>query len=95
MDTPLPLNTYWCSHSSFGARDLAVGSWRSHALKAGYRHIDCAYAYANEDEVGESLKEVFESGLSREELLFGVHTILASKRILTKASEVLAWIMLI
>ncbi len=35
------------------------------ALKAGYRHIDTAQAYGNEDEVGQGMKE---SGLKREEV---------------------------
>ena len=39
------------------------------AVKAGYRHLDGAAVYGNEKEVGEGLKEVFESGLvKREEL---------------------------
>ena len=33
------------------------------ALKAGYRSIDTAQSYFNEEEVGEALKE---SGISRE-----------------------------
>lgn len=35
------------------------------ALKAGYRHIDTAQAYYNEEEVGEA---ILESGLKREEI---------------------------
>ncbi|MBP3323800.1 MAG: aldo/keto reductase [Clostridia bacterium] len=35
------------------------------ALKAGYRHIDTAFAYGNEDEVGLGIKE---SGIPREEI---------------------------
>ena len=35
------------------------------ALKAGYRHIDTAQAYQNEEEVGQAIKE---SGIKREEI---------------------------
>lgn len=35
------------------------------ALKAGYRHIDTAYAYENEESVGKAIKD---SGLKREEV---------------------------
>ena len=35
------------------------------AIEAGYRHIDTAYIYGNEDEVGEGLRE---SGVKREEI---------------------------
>lgn len=35
------------------------------ALKAGYRHIDTAHAYMNEEGVGQAVKE---SGISREEI---------------------------
>ena len=33
------------------------------ALKAGYRHIDGALCYQNEDEVGEGLKKAFDEGI--------------------------------
>ncbi|SMY19805.1 unnamed protein product [Zymoseptoria tritici ST99CH_1A5] len=63
-----------------GARIPAVGlgTWQSspgevkkavaHALKSGYKHIDCAFVYGNEAEVGEGLKEAFEAGIKREEI---------------------------
>lgn len=40
----------------------------SYALKAGYKCIDAAYCYGNEDEVGEGLKEAFASGVKREDI---------------------------
>ena len=53
---------------------IALGVWRSHedtkqavlsALKNGYRHIDTAAVYGNEEAEGEAIKE---SGISRKDL---------------------------
>lgn len=57
---------------------ILTGTWKAepgkvkeavaHAVKSGYRLIDCAYCYGNEDEVGEGLKEAFASGVKREDV---------------------------
>lgn len=40
-----------------------------HAIRQGYRHIDAAWVYKNQDEVGEAIKEAISSGIvTREEL---------------------------
>lgn len=59
---------------------LGLGTWRSdkaalkhavtHALSAGYRHIDCAIMYANEDVVGEGLAEALAGGVVSRASLF-------------------------
>lgn len=36
-----------------------------YALENGYRHLDCAYVYRNEDEVGQGIRE---SGVPREDI---------------------------
>ncbi len=38
------------------------------AISVGYRHIDCASVYGNEDHIGIALRQLFASGLHREEL---------------------------
>lgn len=41
-----------------------------HALRTGYRHLDCAWFYLNEDEVGQAIKEFLKENTSvkREDL---------------------------
>ncbi|PUZ65696.1 hypothetical protein GQ55_3G245400 [Panicum hallii var. hallii] len=48
----------------------AVGNAIYAAVKAGYRHIDCAAAYRNEKEVGLALKKLFEDGVVKREDMF-------------------------
>ena len=40
------------------------------AVEVGFRHLDCAERYRNEDEVGLALKELFAAGTVRREDLF-------------------------
>lgn len=52
---------------------LGLGTWQSkpgevrnavsHALRSGYRLVDCAFCYGNESEVGEGIKEALDSGI--------------------------------
>ena len=55
------------------------GTWKSEpgevykavksAIETGFRHIDCAHIYGNEEEIGQALSDVFAAGtVTREEL---------------------------
>ncbi|WP_124981083.1 aldo/keto reductase [Nonlabens xiamenensis] len=58
---------------------IGLGTWKSKpgevkkaiktALNAGYKHIDCAAIYGNEQEIGEAFNEVFSEGkIKREDI---------------------------
>ncbi|VAH12395.1 unnamed protein product [Triticum turgidum subsp. durum] len=59
---------------------VGLGTWQADpgvvgaavyaAVKAGYRHIDCASEYGNEKEIGLALKTLFEEGIVKREDLF-------------------------
>ncbi|EYU41763.1 hypothetical protein ABFS82_10G028400 [Erythranthe guttata] len=47
-----------------------VGDAITAAIKAGYRHIDCAQRYGNEKEIGDVLKKLLEEGVVKREDLW-------------------------
>ncbi|NLO72142.1 MAG: aldo/keto reductase [Porphyromonadaceae bacterium] len=59
---------------------IGLGTWLSRpnevfdavieAIDVGYRHIDCAYIYKNEKEVGAALKYLFDFGIIQREQIF-------------------------
>ncbi len=68
------LNTTITLNNNIQLPIIALGVWQSHddtkqavieAINAGYRHIDTASVYKNEEDVGAAIKE---SGINREDL---------------------------
>ncbi|KAL1842804.1 hypothetical protein VTJ49DRAFT_4133 [Mycothermus thermophilus] len=67
---------------------IGLGTWQSapgavrqavvEALRAGYRLIDCAYCYGNEDEVGQGLADAFSQGIVKREEVFVVTKVWAT-----------------
>lgn len=59
---------------------LGLGTWQAepekvydaviHALKVGYRHLDCAYVYHNEEVIGRAIADAIKSGLVTRDELF-------------------------
>ncbi|XP_023242823.1 aldose reductase-like isoform X2 [Centruroides sculpturatus] len=59
---------------------VGLGTWKSKlgegkqaikdAIELGYRHIDCALFYENEEEIGEAIKEKIDDGTVKREELF-------------------------
>ncbi|KAH7337609.1 NADP-dependent oxidoreductase domain-containing protein [Rhizoctonia solani] len=74
-DAKLRLPSHYTLPSGDQIPSVALGTWKAPrgqvgdavktALKAGYRHIDGAWIYRNEEEVGQAIKE---SGIDRKDL---------------------------
>ncbi len=57
---------------------VGLGTWQggaeevkkavSYAVQNGYKLVDCAYCYGNEESVGEGLKDAFAAGVKREDV---------------------------
>lgn len=58
------LGTFGSDHASHQAVADAV----KYAASVGYRHFDCASVYGNEDRIGHAFKEIFQSGIRRDEV---------------------------
>lgn len=78
MDTNEPL--YFDLNTGAKIPSVGLGTWKASpgvvgeaviaAVKAGYRHIDCAKVYDNEKEVGNALKTLFSTGVVQRSEMF-------------------------
>ncbi|PIK36110.1 aldo-keto reductase, partial [Apostichopus japonicus] len=82
-------NTYSFLSDHTRIPNIGLGTWKSAkgdvknaviaAIDAGYRHLDCAFIYQNEEEIGEALKEKIKDGtIERDDIyittkLWGTH----------------------
>lgn len=67
-------------NSGYSIPALGLGTWQgepdkiriavAHAIRNGYRLIDCAYVYGNEEAVGDGLRDVLAEGKVKREDLF-------------------------
>jgi glycerol 2-dehydrogenase (NADP+) len=79
-NTKMSVNTHFKLNTGAPIPAVGLGTWQSapgevaaaveHALKSGYRHIDAAFVYQNEKEVGEGLKKAFATGEIKREDVF-------------------------
>ncbi|CAD6200164.1 unnamed protein product [Caenorhabditis auriculariae] len=82
---------------------LGLGTWQSEpgevgkavktALELGYRHIDCAYAYLNQKEIGDVLQKVFAEGKIKREDVFITSKVWNTFHSYEKAKENIATIL--
>jgi alcohol dehydrogenase (NADP+) len=71
---------YLACHNGDRLPALGLGTWKSqpgevydavlHAIRLGYRHIDCAAIYGNEPEIGQALADVLGDGTVRRQDLW-------------------------
>jgi len=79
-DAAMAAPTHFTLNTGAKIPSVGLGTWQSekgqvaaaveHALTVGYRHIDGAFMYQNEEEVGQGLKAAFDKGVCKREDVF-------------------------
>ena len=58
-----------------------------HAIASGYRHVDCAFDYNNEDEVGRALAAKVEDGTVTRQDVFVTTKVTAQRRVASQCCD--------
>ena len=67
-----PINTGYCfpHGSTWLSKPGTAGVAVEAALRVGYRHVDCAHRYANQDEIGGAIQKCVKEGVLKRDNLF-------------------------
>lgn len=76
----------------FQSKPNEVAEAVEHAIDGGYRHIDTAFVYGNEKEVGQAIKKKIVEGLVKREDIFLVTKVIKIFRFLNILPKIIIYV---